>query len=64
MPLASGPYLGWKGRPYQAQEIVIIISPFHNKKETATCRIHGLHGVAEAEEAEQGLELGIVGSMA
>lgn len=40
------------------------LSPFHNKKETATCRIHGLHGVTEAEEAEQGLELGIVGSKA
>lgn len=25
MPLACGPYLGWKGRPYPAQEIVIII---------------------------------------
>lgn len=38
------------------------LSCSHNRKGTATCGIHDLCGVTEAEEAEQKFEVGTVGS--
>lgn len=53
-----------RGDPTRHKKLLLSSFSFSQQKGNCNLRIHGLHGVTEAEEAEQGFELGTVGSKA